>query len=95
MATYQQSAPQKPNAPHRLTLDERKKLTVSGITEVVSFDEGGVLLKTVRGALHITGSELKLRALTPDAGQVEVDGEIDAMTYTELKEGGLLRRLFG
>lgn len=98
MATYQTvrtGEMQKESLPHRLTLDERRKLTVSGVTEVLSFDSDSVLLKTVKGLLSVHGQELKLHALTPDAGAVEVSGQIDAMTYTTLREGGFLRRLFG
>lgn len=81
--------------PHRLSLDERKKLTVSGVTEVICFDSDSVVLKTVKGVLAVRGDGLKLRALTPDAGSVEVEGSVDALTYTQLREGGFLRRLFG
>ena len=97
MASYQmaQGIPQTENVPHKIVLDERRKLTVSGVTEVISFDSDTVLLKTVKGVLHITGEGLKLRALTPDAGRIEVDGQIDALTYTQLREGGFFRRLFG
>ena len=98
MATYgamRLSEPQKESLPHRLTLDERETLTVSGVTEVISFDADSVILKTVKGLLSVRGTELKLRALTPDAGKIEVDGEISALSYSALREGGFLRRLFG
>lgn len=98
MATYgamRLSEPQKESLPHKLTLDERRKLTVSGVTEVLSFDSDSVFLKTVKGVLCVRGEALKLRALTPDAGQIEVDGEISALNYTALREGGFFRRLFG
>lgn len=98
MATYgavRLTEPQKENLPHKLTLDERRKLTVSGVTEVLSFDSDSVILKTVKGALSIHGEDLKLRALTPDAGQLEIIGTISALSYTALREGGFLRRLFG
>lgn len=96
MATYQTAHEQQNSSlPHRLTLDERKKLTVSGVTEVLSFDSDSVLLKTVKGLLSVHGEELKLHALSPDAGAVEVSGQIDQLNYTTLREGGFLRRLFG
>lgn len=98
MATYgamRLSEPQKETLPHRLTLDERETLTVSGVTEVISFDADSVILKTVKGLLSVRGAELKLRALTPDAGKIEVDGEISALSYSTLREGGFLHRLFG
>lgn len=86
---------QQETQPHRLALDERKKLTVSGVTEVVCFDSDSVILKTVKGVLSVRGEGLKLRALTPSAGNVEIEGSIDSIAYTQLREGGFFRRLFG
>ena len=84
------------NLPHKLTLDERKKLTMTGVTEVVSFDENCVVLRTCLGTLVIQGQQLQLKALTPDAGQVAVEGTIGAMTYEEPRAGGgWLHRLLG
>lgn len=82
--------------PHKLTLDQRKKLTLWGVTEVVSFDEESVVLKTCMGTLLIQGQQLQLKALTLDGGQVAVEGHIGALTYEESREnGGWLSRLFG
>lgn len=82
--------------PHKLTLDERKKLTMSGVTEVVSFDEESVVLKTCLGTLLIQGQQLQLKQLTIDGGQVAVEGHIGALSYEEPRQpGGWLSRLFG
>ena len=82
--------------PHKLTLNERKNLTVSGVTEVVSFDEGAVILKTGLGTLVVQGKDLKLKTLSLDGGQVAVDGQVSALIYEETRPGGgVLRRLFG
>lgn len=82
--------------PHKLTLDQRKKLTMCGVTEVVSFDEETVVLKTCLGTLVIQGQQLKLKALTPDGGQVAVEGHIGALNYEEPRSSsGWLSRLFG
>ena len=45
--------------PHKLTLDNRKKLTVTGVSEVVSFDEDGIVLHTDMGRLHVLGHQLQ------------------------------------
>ena len=50
--------------PHKLTLNERKKLTVTGVTEVVSFEENTVILKTALGTLMIQGNQLQLKTLS-------------------------------
>ncbi len=82
--------------PHKLTLDERRKLTVSGVSEVVSFDESAVVLKTARGTLLVRGENLHLKTLSLDGGQVAVDGTVTALIYEEpRREGGFLSRLFG
>ncbi len=82
--------------PHKLSLEERKKLTVSGVTEVVSFDEAAVVLKTGRGTLLVRGEGLHLKTLSLDGGQVAVDGTITALIYEEpRREGGFFSRLFG
>lgn len=82
--------------PHKLTLNERKNLTMTGVTEVVSFDEETVILKTGLGTLVVQGKDLQLKTLSLDGGQVAVDGVISALIYEEKRSGGgALRRLFG
>lgn len=80
--------------PHKLTLNERKSLTLSGATEVVSFDENAVVLKTSLGTLTIHGRQLQLKNLSLEGGQVAVDGVISALIYEEPRQSGL-RRFFG
>ena len=80
--------------PHKLTLNERKSLTMSGVTEVVSFEETAVVLKTSLGLLTIQGQELKLKTLSPEGGQVVLDGQISALSYEEPREAGLWQRLW-
>ena len=82
--------------PHKLTLSERKNLTVSGVTEVVSFDETAVVAHTELGTLVIQGQGLQLKTLSPEGGHVVVEGTIGALHYVERSDaGGWLRRLFG
>ncbi len=82
--------------PHKLTLEERKKLTVTGVTEVVSFDETAVMLRTDMGTLLVQGRDLQLKTLSLDGGQMAVDGTVTALVYEEPRQnGGWVRRLFG
>lgn len=82
--------------PHKLTLSERKNLTMTGVTEVVSFDETAVVLKTSLGTLTIHGQGLQLKNLSLEGGQVAVEGKMSAFVYEEPRSsGGALRRLFG
>ena len=80
--------------PHKLTLNERKSLTMTGVTEVVSFDETAVVLKTSLGLLTVQGQDLKLKTLSLEGGQVAVDGQIFALVYEEPREAGLWQRLW-
>lgn len=82
--------------PHKLSLEERKRLTVSGVAEVVSFEENAVVLHTSRGTLFVRGQDLHLKTLSLDGGQVAVDGMVTALIYEEPKRsGGFFSRLFG
>ena len=81
--------------PHALTLKDRKVLTMTGVTEVVSFDDTSVVLHTGLGTLMIHGQQLQLKTLTLDGGQVAVEGTVSALVYEEPRQGGWLRRLMG
>lgn len=80
--------------PHRLTLDARKSLIVTGVTEVLRFDDTAVALSTSMGELTVYGQGLQLRNLSLEGGQVAVEGTVAAMIYEQPRRGGL-RRLLG
>ena len=82
-------------SPHTLSLSERKKLSLTGVQEVVSFDEQAVVLKTPLGNLVVQGENLQLKQLIPDGGDVAVEGEISSLAYEQLRRSGWLARLFG
>ena len=69
--------------PQRLQLQDREKLTMTGVTEVLRFEETAVMLRTALGDLLIQGRELKLKTLSLEGGQVAVDGKISALIYEE------------
>ena len=82
--------------PHKLTLNERSSLTMTGVTEVISFDDSTVVLKTQMGTLLVHGKQLQLKTLSVEGGQVAVDGHVTALVYEEPRqEGGFFRRLLG
>ena len=81
--------------PHDLHLQNRQKLSVSGVQEIESFDENTVVLLTSEGMLVIRGENLQLQALSIEGGQVAVEGLITSLDYEEArKTGGFFRRLF-
>lgn len=84
---------------HRLLFNNRRTGTVSGVTDVISFDIAEILLETEQGMLTIKGSDLHVNRLTLEKGEVDIEGRIDSMAYSEVtdfqKAGtSLLGRLF-
>ena len=81
--------------PHKLTLNQRNSLTMTGVTEVVSFDDTAIVLKTNLGDLIVQGDGLVLKGLSLEGGQVSVSGHISSLVYEEPRPVSRLRRLFG
>ena len=78
-----------------LTLTGREKLSVTGVTEVESFNEEMVVLSTGDGPLTVLGSGLKIGQLSLENGKMWVEGRIDALSYADRREkGALMKRLF-
>lgn len=79
---------------HFIEMTERKTLRVSGVDDVISFDEGCIVLSTICGILSVDGSDLRIVSLDVDRGNVDISGCINAMIYPESmkKSGGLFRR---
>lgn len=81
--------------PHVLQLKERQQLTVTGVTEVASFDENTVVIQTTLGTLIIQGQQLQLKNLSQEGGQVAVEGSVSALIYEEARARGWRQRFFG
>ena len=84
---------------HKFMLTNRRTCTISGVCDVLSFDEKEVILETDQGMLMIRGEELHVSRLTLDKGEVDIDGKVDSFTYSEMsgyssKGESLLSRLF-
>ena len=82
-------------SPHKLTLSERHNLTITGVSEVISFDEAAVIVNTQLGTLTVQGDNLQLKTLSLDGGQVAIDGDISALIYEQPRSAGLFGRLLG
>lgn len=86
----------KTNLPHSLVLDERERLSVSGVSDVSSFDESAVVAETSLGVLVIRGEGLHIERLSLDSGELVLEGEVASLEYEQPRaSGGILRRLFG
>lgn len=84
---------------HKLILQNRQVGNISGICDVVSFDENTIVLDTDMGLLTIKGKELHVSRLTLEKGEVDIEGTLDSMVYSSneaLRKSGesLFTRLF-
>ena len=69
--------------PHRLIAEERGEITVSGVTEVLSFDAENVRLVTTRGTLNLEGQGFRIHVLNTGEGTVAVTGQLNGVLYEE------------
>ncbi len=75
----------RPTMQHNITLSERHVLSVSGVTDIISFDEKGAVLEISQSELNVTGTELTVTKLSLETGEVALTGNIEAIFYTVSK----------
>ena len=80
-----------------LVLENREKLNVSGVNDVLSFDDQVIIMETELGLLTVKGENLKINRLNIDTSEVIVEGTINNLIYSEHQaksEGGFLSKIF-
>ena len=81
-----------------LILENRNKLSISGVKDVLSFDDQIVIMETELGLLSVKGDNLKINKLSIDTSEVIVEGEINTLSYSDHtkkeQEGGLFSKIF-
>ena len=80
---------------HRLMLNNRKNGSFTGVLDVLSFDLNEILLETEQGMLHIKGKDLHVNRLDLEKGEVDIDGQVDALNYSQVTKTGRQGSLFG
>ncbi len=82
--------------PHNIVLEDRRLLTVSGVSDVDSFDEETVIVFTDMGELTVRGSDLHINRLSVEVGELTVEGNIAALIYSDEapKSGGFFSKVF-
>ena len=81
---------------HGVDMENREKLSLSGVEDVMGFDETLVVLQTSLGRLNIRGSEIHIGRIDLDSGELELQGKIQELSYDETPpRGSLWGRLFG
>lgn len=82
--------------PHQVIMENRRSLSVSGVSDVDSFDGLTVVAYTDMGEMTVRGSELQIQRLNVESGDLSLTGQIDSITYSDIssRRGGKLKRLF-
>ena len=81
---------------HCLNMENREKLSLSGVEDVSGFDESLVVLRTSLGQLTIRGEALHIGRIDLDTGSLELSGKVQELSYAETGPGpSLWSRLFG
>ncbi len=70
--------------PHKVLVSNRRTGTISGVSDVLSFDISEILLETEQGMLMIKGNDLHVNRLTLEKGEVDIEGRIDSLTYSDI-----------
>jgi sporulation protein YabP len=69
---------------HELNLKSREKMSLSGIKEIISFDESEISLKTCCGDLTIDGENIHINVLNVSIGELELVGKINGIYYSDI-----------
>jgi len=81
-----------------IILENKGKLTVTGTRDVISFDDGLVIIDTELGLLTIKGDNLRVNKLSIDTGDVIIEGEINSLVYSkdnfDKKQSSIIGKLF-
>lgn len=84
------------NIIQNVIIENRKKINISGVKEVISFDEETILLDSALGKITVKGENLHVESFITDTGELSVNGKIYAAVYmSDVKSsGGFISRLF-
>lgn len=86
------------NIIQNLVLENRNKLSISGVQDVLSFDDQIVIVATDLGLLTVKGENLRINKLSLDTAEVIIEGEISSLSYSqkdfEKKGEGILSKIF-
>ncbi len=81
-----------------LILENRKKLSISGVLDVLSFDDQIVILETELGMLTVKGEDLRINKLSIDTTEVVIEGTINNLNYSEKQDkktaGSFIGKIF-
>ena len=87
----------KDTAIHRVVLEGRQSLRVSGVEDVESFDDDTVVIYTVDGTMTVKGMDFRINKLSVEDGELEIAGDVDSILYSDSRKeehGGFFGRIF-
>ena len=82
---------------HNLIMENRGRLTITGVIDIHSFDDELVLVETEMGILTVKGNDLKMNKLNLDSNDLIIEGKISALVYSDAdasKKGGMFGKIF-
>lgn len=79
---YEEKKPMNTNVIQNLILENREKLNVSGVLDVLSFDDQIVIIETELGLLTVKGDNLRINKLSTDTEEVTVEGNVFNLSYS-------------
>ena len=82
--------------PHNLIMEDRKRLSVSGVSDVDSFDERTIVVYTDMGELTVRGEDLHINSLSVESGDLQLEGTISSLSYADEqpRSTGFFSRVF-
>jgi len=82
---------------HFVNVSNRNKMSITGVKEVISFNDDSAVINTIQGLLHIKGSNMHLEKFNIESSELSMNGKIDNLIYKnnyKLEKMSLLKRLF-
>ncbi|MBQ7355526.1 MAG: YabP/YqfC family sporulation protein [Clostridia bacterium] len=77
-----------PKSAHTLTVIDRSSVLLTGVEDVIRFDEGAVVLSTVAGTLAIEGEGLHIKQMNVDSREFGIEGKINSLGYLDKRARG-------
>lgn len=82
---------------HRIIIEGRRNIKITGVEDVESFDDDCVVVYTVDGTMTVGGAGFHINKLTIENGELEIDGDVDSIRYSDSRReehGGFFGRIF-
>lgn len=80
---------------HSVTMENRSKMSLTGVIDVSSFSEDKIEIVTNMGTLTVKGKKLNVNTLNTDTGELKLTGEVKCCEYSETRnKGGMFTGLF-